>query len=80
MEEGLVRVSRALPGIPLLVTENGCPTKDMVTTLRNLPNQPLPSTRVVPGLLRGRRNVVKLTEQWLAQGRDRQRFSALKRG
>jgi beta-glucosidase len=30
MEEGLVRVSRALPGVPLLVTENGCPTTDEV--------------------------------------------------
>ena len=80
--EQYIRASRAqeLGLVRMLLAEHGCPTKDMVTTLRNLPNQPLPSTRVVPGLLRGRRNVVKLTEQWLAQGRDRQRFSALKRG
>jgi beta-glucosidase len=28
LEEGLVRVAHALPGVPLLVTENGCPTLD----------------------------------------------------
>jgi beta-glucosidase len=28
LEEGLLRVARELPGIPLLVTENGCPTTD----------------------------------------------------
>ncbi len=28
MEEGLIRISKALPDIPLLVTENGCPTID----------------------------------------------------
>jgi len=28
LEEGLLRVARALPGVPLLVTENGCPTTD----------------------------------------------------
>jgi beta-glucosidase len=28
MEEGLIRISKALPDIPLLVTENGCPTMD----------------------------------------------------
>jgi beta-glucosidase len=28
MEDGLLRVAAALPGVPLLVTENGCPTTD----------------------------------------------------
>lgn len=28
LEAGLLRVARALPGVPLLVTENGCPTDD----------------------------------------------------
>jgi beta-glucosidase len=28
MEEGLVRVAKALPDVPVLVTENGCPTTD----------------------------------------------------
>jgi predicted glycosyltransferase len=80
--EQYIRASRAqeLGLVRMLLAENGCPTKTMVTTLRNLPSQPLPSTRVVPGLLRGRRNVVKLTEQWLAEGRDRQRFTKAKRG
>ena len=28
LEAGLLRVARALPGVPLFVTENGCPTAD----------------------------------------------------
>ncbi len=28
LEQGLLRVADALPGVPLLVTENGCPTTD----------------------------------------------------
>jgi beta-glucosidase len=28
LEDGLVRVAAALPGVPLYVTENGCPTQD----------------------------------------------------
>jgi len=28
LETGLLRVARALPGVPILVTENGCPTRD----------------------------------------------------
>ncbi len=28
LEDGLVRVAQALPGVPLLVTENGVPTSD----------------------------------------------------
>ena len=28
LEDGLVRVAEALPGVPLMVTENGCPTTD----------------------------------------------------
>lgn len=34
LEEGLVRVSRALPQLPLLVTENGCPTADETFRIR----------------------------------------------
>jgi beta-glucosidase len=34
LEEGLLRVSRALPGVPLLVTENGCPTTDETFRIR----------------------------------------------
>jgi beta-glucosidase len=34
MEEGLLRVSKALPGVPLIVTENGCPTTDETFRIR----------------------------------------------
>jgi beta-glucosidase len=34
MEDGLVRVAAALPGTPLLVTENGCPTTDETFRIR----------------------------------------------
>lgn len=36
LEEGLVRVARALPGLPLMVTENGCPTPDETFRIRYL--------------------------------------------
>jgi len=39
----------------------------MATVLRSLPHQPRPSDVVVPGLLDGRENVIKLTRQWLAR-------------
>ena len=41
----------------------------MATALRTLPQQDRPSERVVPGLMDGTRNVLKLTRQWLQQGR-----------
>jgi beta-glucosidase len=34
LEEGLLRVAAALPGVPLLVTENGCPTTDETFRIR----------------------------------------------
>lgn len=37
----------------------------MATALRTLPQQNRPAERVVPGLLDGTQNVVKLTRQWL---------------
>jgi beta-glucosidase len=36
LEEGLLRVSRVLPGVPILVTENGCPTTDEDFRIRYL--------------------------------------------
>jgi beta-glucosidase len=36
LEEGLLRVSSALPGVPILVTENGCPTTDESFRIRYL--------------------------------------------
>ena len=34
LEAGLLRVAAALPGVPLLVTENGCPTPDEIFRIR----------------------------------------------
>jgi beta-glucosidase len=34
LEDGLVRVAKALPGVPLLVTENGVPTTDETFRIR----------------------------------------------
>jgi len=34
MESGLLRVAAALPGVPILVTENGCPTMDETFRIR----------------------------------------------
>jgi len=39
--------------------------RKMATALRGLPQQPLPSAGVIPGLLEGRRNVAKLVRQWV---------------
>jgi beta-glucosidase len=36
LEDGLLRVAQALPGVPLLVTENGCPTADETFRIRYL--------------------------------------------
>jgi hypothetical protein len=43
----------------------------MATALRHLPQQPKPSSVVVPGLLDGRENVVRLARKWLASGSRR---------
>jgi len=59
---GLVRV---------LADDGGRDARTMATALRTLPQQPLPAETVVPGLLDGRDNVVKLARQWL---RRRRRF------
>jgi predicted glycosyltransferase len=61
-ELGLVRV---------LADDGGRDARTMATALRTLPQQPLPAETVVPGLLDGRDNVVKLARQWL---RRRRRF------
>jgi predicted glycosyltransferase len=46
--------------------------RSMATALRTLPQQNRPSENVVPGLLDGTENVIKLTRQWL--NRRRRRF------
>jgi predicted glycosyltransferase len=72
-KEQFLRASRAqelglvhmMPEDPLL---DG---REMATALRHLPQQPKPSSVVVPGLLDGRENVVRLARKWLANGTKR---------
>jgi predicted glycosyltransferase len=56
------------------------PAQAMATALKGLPHQALPSERVIPGLLDGRDNVVRLAEQALARGRRPQLAAARRRG
>ncbi len=51
----------------------------MATALRDLPQQPLPSQVVVPGLLDGQENVDRLVNKWLARGRRPQLALARRR-
>ena len=65
--EQYIRTSRAQElGLVKMLPDDGVrDVQIMSTALRNLPQQPLPSETVVPGLLDGRRNVIKLAQQWL---------------
>ena len=76
--EQYIRASRAqeLGLVRMLVDDGQRDAKVMATALRSLPHQALPSETVVPGLLHGRRNVVKLTNQWLARERRSVRIAA----
>lgn len=71
--EQFLRASRAQElGLVHMLTDDGRrDPHDMATALRHLPQQPLPSSVVVPGLLDGRDNVVRLARKWLAQGTAR---------
>ncbi|MEO3427882.1 glycosyltransferase [Pelagibius sp. CAU 1746] len=68
--EQLIRASRAQDlGLVQMLRDDG--TRDahlMATALRNLPQQRRPSEVVVPGLLDGPKNVVRLAEYWLEHG------------
>ncbi|MEX0922211.1 MAG: glycosyltransferase [Rhodovibrionaceae bacterium] len=76
--EQYIRASRAqeLGLVRMLVDDGERDAKVMATALRGLPYQAQPSEQVVPGLLHGRRNVVKLTKQWLARGRNKVKIAA----
>ena len=65
--EQYIRASRAqeLGLVRMLVDDGVRDPRTMATALRDLPQQRLPSEIVIPGLLDGRANVVKLTRQWL---------------
>jgi predicted glycosyltransferase len=66
--EQLIRAERAqeLGLVSVLVDDGTRDAKAMITALRHLPQQALPSEAVVPGLLDGQDNVVKLAEKHLA--------------
>lgn len=70
--EQLIRAARAQElGLVRMLTDDGRrDPQTMATALRNLPQQPLPSERVVPGLLDGRESVVRLTRHRVIQGRS----------
>ena len=71
--EQFIRASQAQDlGLVRMLRDDG--TRDarlMATALRNLPQQPRPSEVVVPGLLDGSQNVLRLAERLLDQRRGR---------
>ena len=70
--EQYIRASKArdLGLVGMLLDDGERKAKTMATALRALPQQSLPSSVVVPGLLDGRDNVTKLAAQWLRHRRD----------
>jgi predicted glycosyltransferase len=75
-KEQYIRATRAQElGLARMLIDDGVrDPHTMATALRNLPQQALPSSVVVPGLLDGGANVVKLASKWLES--DRNRFRA----
>lgn len=80
--EQYIRASRAqdLGLVRMLTDDQVRDPATMATALRTLTQQPRPSTAVVPGLLDGRANVVKLTRQWLERGRGGLKVASAGRG
>ena len=74
--EQFLRASRAqeLGLVHMLQDDGRRDARDMATALRHLPQQSLPSEVVVPGLLDGRDNVVRLSRKWLAESARRHRL------
>jgi len=72
-KEQYIRAARAQElGLARMLIDDGLrDPRTMATALRNLPQQALPSGAVVPGLLDGRSNVVKLADKWLEPDRSR---------
>ncbi len=70
-KEQYLRASRAQElGLMHMLTDDGKrDAADMATAIRHLPQQSLPSSVVVPGLLDGAENVVRLADRWAADGR-----------
>ncbi|MEQ8651713.1 MAG: glycosyltransferase [Kiloniellales bacterium] len=71
-KEQYLRASRAQElGLVHMLTDDGKrDALDMATALRHLPQQSLPSSVVVPGLLDGAENVVRLADRWADGGRS----------
>ena len=66
-QEQLIRAERAvkLGLISMLNPAEGCEPEKMAAALRQLPLQPCPSSKKVPGLLAGHENIAKITRQYL---------------
>ena len=71
--EQYIRAARAdeLGLLRMLLDDGKREAKTMATALRTLPQQGLPAESVVPGLLDGRDNVIKLARQQLRRRRAR---------
>ena len=71
--EQYIRAAKAeqLGLLRMLLDDGKREAKTMATALRTLPQQQLPAESVVPGLLDGRDNVVKLARQQLRRRRSR---------
>jgi len=77
-QEQLIRAARAQElGLVRMLDSAGARSPErMATALRHLPQQPRPSEVVIPGLLDGRANVVKLARNWLSRRTGRLRVAA----
>jgi predicted glycosyltransferase len=66
-QEQLIRAERAvkLGLISMLNPAEGCEPEKMAAALRQLPLQPCPSSKKIPGLLAGHENIAKITRQYL---------------
>jgi predicted glycosyltransferase len=81
-KEQFLRASKAqeLGLVHMLPEDSQLDAHEMATALRHLPQQPKPSSVVVPGLLDGRENVVRLARKWLASGAKRVAVAAEAQG
>jgi predicted glycosyltransferase len=70
MEQHIRAMRAAQLGLVSVLPDDGRrDARAMATALRTLPQQLPPSEMVVPGLLDGRDNVIKLAQQWLGRRR-----------
>ena len=76
-KEQFIRATQAeqLGLLKVLIDTGERDGKVMATALRNLPQQRLPAESVVPGLMDGRANMIKLARQWLRKRRSKVRLT-----